>query len=123
MTYLQTNSLVKIRFPSSLTKGYWAIEEKSSKTIFAAPSLAVLITIACAKPVTKDLLFKTMLERGLGTPDRLEKALEGLISKNIISFAETSNLGNSTTAKWKKAGWDHAACCRLSLLHLGCSIS
>jgi SagB-type dehydrogenase family enzyme len=108
MSYLQTNNLVKIRFPSSFTKNYWTIEEKSKKTIFAVPKLAVLIALACAKPMTKDDLLDFLLDKQQADRDKIEKTLDSLLSKNIILSSEIFPQSNAWM-NWKKSGWEAAA--------------
>lgn len=108
MPYLQTNNLIKIRFPSSFTKNYWTIEEKSKKTLFAVPRLAVLITVTCAKPITNDALFTCLLNNQQVDRDKIEKTLDSLISKNIILSSEIFPR-STALMNWKKSGWEAAA--------------
>ena len=109
MTYLQTNDLVKIRFPSNLTKQYWAIEEKSKKTTFAVPKLAVLIAVACVKPRTREDLFYDLQKKYYYDINKIEKILNSLISKNIIYELCHSQKFCNNVAKWRKSGWGAAA--------------
>jgi SagB-type dehydrogenase family enzyme len=107
--YLQASTFVKVRCPSSLTKNYWAVEEKTSKTTFAMPFLAIMMIMACAKPITKNALF-TYLSNKLPTNlEKMEKTLEELRAKKIILFSNECSELNSEIEQWKKAGWEEAA--------------
>jgi hypothetical protein len=54
---VQASTAIKIRFPSTMTKNCWAIEEQMQKTAYAVPFLAALMVVATAKPTQKQELF------------------------------------------------------------------
>lgn len=107
MTYFQASSAIKIRLPSSLTKGYWAIEEQLQKTTYAVPFLAALMTVACSKPTDKNTLLDLLSSKIAITSEQFEKTLASLMAKKIILPTDESPFANIN--KWKKAGWDDAA--------------
>lgn len=106
MMFLQTNNQIKIRVPSVLTKNYWTIEEKSKKTTYAVSKLAVLITVACSRQITKANLLNYLLEKQQINEDRAEETLNSLIFKNIICSSEIEHHDSEI---WKKTGWEAAA--------------
>lgn len=109
---LQTNITAKLRFPSSLTKNYWAIEELSEKKLYAVPFIGALMAVACAKPITKSTLFEFLVSKLCIHVEQLESALKSLISKNIIIPSEKQEDYRSlfdNFLNWTRAGWDDAA--------------
>lgn len=108
--YLQTNAMIKIRFPSPFTKNCWAIEEPSQKNLTAVPFIAVLMSVACVKPIAKTSLFEFLLSKVNFKLEQLEKVLKDLFAKNIITFAEVEGVSFvNNFLNWIKFGWDEAA--------------
>lgn len=115
MPYFQTNSLIKIRFPSRLTKGFWTVEEKLKKTTFAVPKLAVYITLICSEPRKKHEILGFLRKKGIirdcdADVGKVEKILDQLVSNHIItSFTLHQDRSSPNFDAWKSTGWDAAA--------------
>lgn len=110
--YLQTNITIKLRFPSSMTKNYWAIEEPSQKTLYAVPLIGALMVVACVKPVTQSTLFEFLISKLHTHTAQLELTLKHLISKKIICLIENQKDFNNffdNFLNWANSGWDDAA--------------
>jgi hypothetical protein len=110
--YLQTNITTKLRFPSPMTKNYWAIEELSEKKLYAVPFIGALMVVACTKPMTKSTLFEFLASKLHIQTEQFENALKSLISKNIIIPSEKHEDYRplfDNFLNWIKAGWDDAA--------------
>jgi SagB-type dehydrogenase family enzyme len=112
LSYLQTNITTKLRFPSPMTKNYWAIEELSEKKLYAVPFIGILMVVACAKPISKSTLFELLISKLHIHIEQLENMLKSLISKNIIIPSEKQKdyrLLFDNFLNWIKAGWNDAA--------------
>ncbi len=108
--HLQTNAMIKIRFPSPLTKDCWAIEEPSQKSLTAVPFIVVLMSVACVKPIAKSSLFEFLLSKVNFKVEQLEKILKELFTKNIITFVEVGDIPLvNNFLNWTKFGWGEAA--------------
>lgn len=110
--YLQTNITTKLRFPNSMTRNYWAIEEPSEKKLYAVPFAGVLIFVACAKPIIKSKLFEFLVPKLHIDVEQFENALKSLVSKNIIIQREKQEDYRQlfeNYLSWTKSGWDNAA--------------
>ncbi len=110
--FLITSITTKLRFPSPMTKNYWAIEELSEKKLYAVPFIGALMVVACAKPITKSSLFEFLLSKLHIQVKQLENTLESLISKNVIIPSEKQEDYRplfDNFLNWTKAGWDDAA--------------
>lgn len=111
-SFLQTNITTKLRFPSSMTKNYWAIEELSEKKLYAVPFIGALMVVTFAKPITKSTLFEFLASKLPIQVEQLENTLESLISKNVIipsGKQEDYRPLFDNFRNWTKAGWDDAA--------------
>ncbi|PJD94643.1 MAG: hypothetical protein CK425_11085 [Parachlamydia sp.] len=110
--YLQTNLTIKLRFPNTMTRNYWAIEEPSQKTLYAVPFIGALMTVACAKPISQSTLFESLALKFHIDIEQFEKMLKDLISKKIIISLEKEkdcNPSFDNFLTWTKSGWDDAA--------------
>ncbi|WP_068468514.1 SagB/ThcOx family dehydrogenase [Candidatus Protochlamydia phocaeensis] len=110
--FLQTNITTKLRFPSPMTKNYWAIEELSEKKLYAVPFVGALMVAACAKPITKSTLFEFLASKLNIQTEQFENALKNLISKNIILPSEKQEDYRplfDNFLNWTKSGWEDAA--------------
>lgn len=112
INFLQTNITAKLRFPSPLTDGYWAVEELIQKKLYAVPFLGALIVVACAQPISKSDLFQFLtLKKKMGL-EKLEGILENLISKGIIISIENQGARSplfDNFLNWVRSGWENAA--------------
>jgi len=109
---LQTNITTKLRFPSSLTGNYWAVEELIEKKLYAIPFIGALLVVACAQPITRSDLFQFLASKKKIDLEKLEKTLESLISKNIIIPIENQEAHRplfDNFRNWVKSGWENAA--------------
>ncbi len=105
---VQTSPAIKIRFPSSVTQNYWAIEEQIQKITYAVPFLAALMAVASAKRIEKQDLFAFLSSKVSVQLEVLEKTFDSLLGKKIIlSTAESLSL--EYIQIWKKSGWADAA--------------
>jgi len=108
--YLQTNLTIKLRFPSPLTRNYWAIEEPSQKKLYAVPFVGALMAVACAKPIFLPTLFESLTSKFHIDIEQAKKTLKCLISKKIIvSVEKDCNSTFDDFLSWTKFGWDDAA--------------
>lgn len=106
--YLRTNSLLKIRFPSSLTQNHWVIEEKQTKAIYAIPLGGILMAIICLKPTTQPQLFEKIVARMTITQEELTSILEYLVNKQIIFRIDNPEIVDkyfTVVQNWSLAGW------------------
>jgi SagB-type dehydrogenase family enzyme len=112
VNYFQTNITIKLRFPSHVTRNYWAIEELSEKKLYAVPFIGALMVVACSIPITKLALFEFLISKLHIQVEQLENALKSLISKNIIISSEKQEDYRplfDNFLNWTKSGWNDAA--------------
>eukprot|EP01132_Coremiostelium_polycephalum_P000246 gene246-326_t len=113
---LQSNRLIKIRFPSHLTHHHWTIEEKHRKKIYVVPIEGIMMSLLCFFSLTKEQLFEKMrCYYPASSTEQLEVILnylllQGIILDNTISNDDCIQIHDEKILhSWSLAGWAMAA--------------